>query len=71
MPPTYRPPQRLGKQSPSVLPSDLSRLVDLGDGATWPHCLAMAPGAGLECVTLASCHGRQAANPASAAAVQA
>lgn len=62
MPPTYRPPQRLGKQPPAVLPSDLAQRVDLGDGATWPSCLMMATGSGLQCITLVVCHGHQAAN---------
>lgn len=71
MPPTYRPPQRLGKQPPAVLSLDLSRLADLGDGMAWPRCLVIPTGAGLQCVTLAACHGHQAANSASAAAAQA
>lgn len=62
MPPLCHPPPRLGKQPPEVLPRPLAQLADLGDGATWPRGLVIPPGAGLQCVTLASCHGQEAAN---------
>lgn len=62
MPRVFHPPQHTGKQPPAVLPRKLARLVDLGDGTAWPICLVTAPGAGLQCVTLTTCYGVQAAN---------
>lgn len=62
MPPLCHPPQRRGKQPPAVLPHALAQLAELGDRMAWPRFLVMPPGAGLQCVTLAACHGHQAAN---------
>lgn len=62
MPPLYRPPLRTGKQPPVVLPRELAGLVNLNAPDAWPSCLALPAGAGLECVTLAMCHGLEAAN---------
>ncbi len=47
MPPTYRPPQRFGKQPPAVLPFRFELLIDLGDGTAWPRTLASLRDSGM------------------------
>lgn len=47
MPPFYRPTLPTGKRPPTVLPLDLSMLVDLGDGSGRPLTLALPTDGGL------------------------